>query len=91
MPKNNDLWKSIIIGNIFLTLFLFWVLYSQITFLTSLVENKLPYAIPASSPYTAIVVNPFTGSFVIVNFPTVLVVLIGIIVFILMIFLLKFL
>ena len=91
MPKNNDLWKSIIIGNIFLTLFLFWVLYSQITYLTSLVENKLPYAIPASFPSTAIVVNPFTGSFVIVNFPTVLVVLIGIIVFILMIFLLKFL
>jgi hypothetical protein len=90
MPKNNDLWKLIVIGNIFLTLFLFWVLYSQITYLTSLVENKLPYVIPASSSYTAIVVNPFTGSFLILNFPTVLVVLMCVIVFIFLVLLLRF-
>jgi len=80
MPEENQLWKRLVVGNIVLTLFLFWILYSQISYLTNLVENRLPFTIPESTSQTAIVINPVTGSFVLVNFPVVLTVVVGIII-----------
>ena len=78
--KNYELWKTLIIGNLILTLFLFWILYSQISYLTNLVEKKLPITIPEVTSHTAIVTNPITGSFIFINLPIIPVVLISIII-----------
>jgi hypothetical protein len=89
MPKDAQIWKLLVIGNIILTLFLFWILYSQVSYLTKLVENALPYAIPEQVSRTAIVINPVTGFFVLINFPVILVVLIGIAIIFALIYLFK--
>jgi|GEM_PF-1564436 hypothetical protein len=89
MPKDAQIWKLLVIGNIILTVFLFWILYSQVSYLTKLVENALPYAIPEQVSRTAIVINPVTGFFVLINFPVILVVLIGIAIIFALIYLFK--
>jgi len=63
--------EVLVFANIALTLFLFWFLYSQITYLTKLLEEKLPLAIPELRSHTAIVINPMTGSFILVSTPLI--------------------
>jgi hypothetical protein len=60
-----------------------------VSYLTKLVENALPYAIPEQVSRTAIVINPVTGFFVLINFPVILVVLIGIAIIFALIYLFK--
>jgi len=79
MPKRDRdaMWKWIAVGNTFLTLFLFWIVYSQISHLAYIVENKLPYTAPEVSSKTAVVINPLTGSFVLINSPVILTAILG--------------
>lgn len=82
-------WKKLIIGNFILTLLLFYWVYSQLTYLTWLIEKNLPITIPETISRSAIVINPITGSFVLVSpviFPGLL---FSLILFILILFLLK--
>jgi hypothetical protein len=60
-------WKKLIIGNFILTLILFYWVYSQLTYLTWLIEKNLPVSIPETTSHSAIVINPMTGAFVLVN------------------------
>lgn len=82
MPKKvKDLaWKWLVIGNIVLTLFLFYILYSQISYLTYILENKLPYTVPEIGTKTAVVINPLTGSFVLIDSPVILTAILGVII-----------
>jgi hypothetical protein len=73
-------WKWLVIGNIVLTLYLFYILYSQISYLTYIVENKLPYTVPEVGSKTAVVINPLTGSFVLIDSPVILTALLGIVI-----------
>jgi hypothetical protein len=65
---------------IVLTLFLFYILYSQISYLTYILENKLPYTVPEIGTKTAVVINPLTGSFVLIDSPVILTAILGVII-----------
>jgi len=52
--------------NFLLIIFLFYYVHSQLSFLTSLLEENLPIAYPDITSHTAIVI-PFTGKFLLVN------------------------
>jgi hypothetical protein len=91
MPKKvkDFAWKWLVIGNTVLTLFLFYILYSQISYLTYIVEHKLPYTVPEVSSKTAVVINPLTGSFVIINSPVILTAILGVIIIFGLVYLFK--
>jgi len=91
MPKKvRDIaWKGLVIGNIVLTLFLFYILYSQMSYLTYIVENKLPYTVPEIGRKTAVVINPLTGSFVLINSPVILTVVLCIVIIFGLVYLFK--
>jgi hypothetical protein len=61
------MWKGIVVGNIFITIFAFWMVYSQNTLILSQIQGNIPVSIPADYKGTSIVVNPFTGNFMNVN------------------------
>ncbi len=68
--KKLTIWQKLIIGNIALTLLLFYWVYSELVYLEFLVRGNLTYSLPQTSiPSTLpnVLVNPITGSFVFVN------------------------
>jgi len=66
-----ELWQSLIVADIFLTLFLFWIVYSRLAYLTQLLQYKLPLVTPELTSHTTIVANPLTGSFILVGLPMI--------------------
>jgi hypothetical protein len=60
-------WKVLILFNMMLSIFGFWMIYSQNNYMMDAIQQKLPVAIPADYKGTSIVVNPFTGQFISVN------------------------
>jgi hypothetical protein len=85
---------KLILGNIFLTLVLFYWVYSELTYLNLLVRENLSFQkIPLSqtsvlinTTFPSVVINPFTGSFLLVNpiiFPLLIVIAIFILILIL--------
>lgn len=65
----NNFWKFLIIVNLFLSVAILWLIYSQYTY-SSQFFNEKPATIGESSPSTAVVINPFTGSFFLIPNPT---------------------
>ena len=61
------LWRTLVLMNLFITLFGFWMIYSQNEYTMRLIATRLPVAIPAQYHHTAVVVNPLTGRFIFVN------------------------
>lgn len=59
-------WKVLIFISIMLSLTGFWINYSQIAYLTDVLEHTLPISIPETEHQTAVVVPP-TGSFIFVD------------------------
>jgi len=71
--KRLTVWQKLILGNIFLTLVLFYWVYSELAYLRFIIEgNYLQAPLPQTSvlintTFPSVVINPFTGSFVLVN------------------------
>jgi len=67
MKKQKELFlEGLIIGNLILTCILFWLLYSEIEY----IRSELQYFSKEPISQTAVLINPITGSFVLVNVPT---------------------
>jgi len=66
MKKKIQQLEILVFANIVLTVFLFWTLYSQISYLTQIMEQKASLTIPELKSHTAILVNPITGKFILV-------------------------
>ena len=67
--QKNDIagfWKALVLGNIILTLFTFYMIYSQNTYIIQRMEEMLPIsiALPGDSASTSVVINPITGNFI---------------------------
>lgn len=65
--KFSDLWKTLIVFNLLISIFIIWTLYSQNVYIFELVQERNPIVVAANTPQTAIIINPFTGSFILVN------------------------
>lgn len=61
------MWKGLVVGNLFITLFTFWMIYSQNTFIINQIQDNMPIAIPNDYKGTSYVQNPITGNLVTVN------------------------
>jgi len=64
-------WKALILFNMLLSVFGFWMIYSQNNYMLDVIESNLPVAIVGDYKGTSIVVNPLTGQFIMVNSITV--------------------
>jgi len=60
-------WKSLILFNLLISAFGFWLIYSQNNYMLEMIESNLPVSIYAPYKTTSVVVNPLTGQFMIVN------------------------
>jgi len=72
--KKNGLskeWRFLILINLLIAIFGFWINYSQIEYITRILEKNLPISIPAPYHQTAIVI-PGTGAFILTDSSTVL-------------------
>lgn len=84
-----SVWKALIIFNILLSVFGFWMIYSQNNYILEAIQQHLPIAVPADYKGTSLVVNPFTGQFMAVNSITLAGTMIGILVLVGTYYLLK--
>ena len=82
-------WKVIIIFNILLSIFGFWMIYSQNNYIMDAIQKNLPVAVPGDYKGTSVVVNPFTGQFISVNSITLAGTLLGVLVLVGMYYLLS--
>lgn len=84
LSKFSDLWKVLIVFNLLISIFIIWTLYSQNIYIFELVQERNPIVVAANTPQTAVVINPFTGSFILVNSFTLFSVLVVLIVIIIL-------
>lgn len=84
-----SVWKMLIIFNILLSIFGFWMIYSQNNYIMDSIQDNLPIAVPADYKGTSVVVNPFTGHFISVNSITLAGTMMGIMVLVGMYFVLS--
>jgi hypothetical protein len=84
-----SVWKMLIIFNILLSIFGFWMIYSQNNYIMDSIQDNLPVAVPADYKGTSVVVNPFTGQFISVNSITLAGTLMGVLVLVGMYFVLS--
>lgn len=73
-------WKVMIISNILLSVFGFWMIYSQNNYMMDAIQQNLPIAVPADYKGTSLVINPITGQFMAVNSVTLAGTLVGVLV-----------
>lgn len=78
----NNPWKALIVVNLVLAVATLWLVYSQNAYVYQLVSTEKPVVIAEQAPSTAIVINPFTGYFILASSQTLIV---GIIILVLII------
>jgi len=67
----NNFWKSLTIINLLLSIAILWLIYSQYVYSSQFFSEK-PVTTGNNSPSTAVVINPFTGSFFLIPNPTLI-------------------
>jgi len=65
--KFSSLWKSLIVIDLLISIFIFWMLYSQNMYLFEIIKGERPVVVASNTPQTAIVIYPLTGSFIQIN------------------------
>jgi len=83
------IWKSLVIFNLLITTFGFWMIYSQNNYIMSAIERSFPVALPADYKGTSVVISPLTGQFIAVNSITFTGTLLGVLSLVGIYFLLK--
>ena len=64
-------WKALILFNLMISAFGFWLIYSQNNYILETIQSELPVAVAGDYKVTAVVVNPITGQFMMINSITV--------------------
>jgi len=88
ISKFSDLWKSLIVINLLISLFMIWILYSQNSYFLEIIKEGKPIVVASNTPQTAVVISPFTGTFILLGSFTIFSILF-IIIAILFVFLYK--
>ena len=90
-PKRDiaAVWKVLILFNILVSSFGFWMIYSQNNYILGAIQRNLPVAIPMDYKGTSTIINPFTGQFIAVNSLTLAGTLMGMLALVGIYFLLK--
>ncbi|MDI6798699.1 MAG: hypothetical protein QMD12_01735 [Candidatus Aenigmarchaeota archaeon] len=64
-------WRFLILANLLIAIFGFWINYSQIEYIARILERNLPISIPTPYPQTPLVI-PGTGAFILIDSSIVL-------------------
>lgn len=60
-------WKALVIFNLIITSFGFWIVYSQNNYIMDSIERSFPVALPADYKGTSVVISPLTGQFIAIS------------------------